>query len=143
MSNSDSENNALKNIATTINDLRTGNPKVFYGTIGVIVVLFLLLFMGGGTGESPQIRAALATGETYSLVNPNGGAVLLVAVPGKFSSVEYREEDSQNVCAVKSGTKAVVQEETFQNFIHYVKVKPSEGECQGKSGWTSKVNITR
>jgi hypothetical protein len=144
MSDNDSKINALKNIGAKVNDLRQSNPKVFYGGLAVVVILVLfLLISGGGTSQAPQVKATLKVGETYRLVNPNGGEVLLVAVPGQFSSVEYNEEDSQNICVVDSGTRAILQEETFVNYINYVKVQPSDGPCKGKSGWTSKVNIKK
>ena len=144
MSDNDSKINALKNIGAKVNDLRQSNPKVFYGGLGAVVILVLFLLIGGsGTGQAPQVKATLTVGESYRLVNPNGGEVLLVAVPGQFSSVDYDEEDSQNICLVDSGTRVVLQEETFINYIHYVKVQPSNGPCKGKSGWTSKVNIKK
>ncbi len=144
MSDNNSKINALKNIGAKVNDLRQNNPKVFYGGLGAVVILFLFLLIGGGgTSQAPQVKAALTVGETYRLVNPNGGEVLLVAVPGQFSSAEYKEEDSQNICVVDSNTQVVLQEETFVNYIHYVKVQPSGGPCKGKSGWTSKVNIKK
>lgn len=142
MSDNDSKINALKNIGAQVNDLRQSNPKVFYGGLAVVVILALFLLIGGSdTSQAPQVKATLKIGETYRLVNPNGGEVLLVAVPGQFSSSEYDEEDSQNICLVDSNTRVVLQEETFVNYINYVKVQPSDGPCKSKSGWTSKVNI--
>ena len=144
MSDNDTKINALKNIGAKVNDLRQSNPKVFYGGLGAVVILVLFLLIGGGdTSQAPQVNAALKVGETYRLVNPNGGEVLLVAVPGQFSSAEDNGEDSKNICLVDSNTQVVLQEETFVNYIHYVKVQPSGGPCKGKSGWTSKVNIKK
>ncbi len=143
MGDNDSKINALKNIGTKVSDLRQSNPKVFYGGLAVVMILVLFLLMGGDTSQAPQVKATLKVGETYRLVNPNGGEVLLVAVPGQFSSAEYNEEDSQNICLVDSNTRVVLQEETFVNYINYVKVQPSDGPCKGKSGWTSKVNLKK
>ena len=144
MSDNDSKINALKNIGAKVNDLRQSKPKVFYGGLAAVVIIVLFLLIGGGdTSQAPQVQATLKAGATYRLVNPNGGEVLLVAVPGQFSSADYNEEDTQNICVVDSNTQVVLQEETFVNYIHYVKVKPSAGPCAGKSGWTSKVNIKK
>ena len=143
MSDQASKTEAVKNIANTLNQLRQNKPKVFYGAIGALFILFLFLVFGGETGQSPEVQAALQVGEQYRLVNPNGGEVLLVAVPGQFSSAEYDKDDSQNICLVTSATPVKLEEETFLNYIHYVKVRVIEGPCKDKSGWTSKVNIKK
>lgn len=130
----------LQNIGSTIADLRKKNPKVFYGGVAAILFIMFFLFTRGGGVESTKIPT-VTMGQTYELRNPNVGDVLLVATPGKLSSAEAKEEDSQNICVVKGGTRATVLEEAVVNYIPYVKVKPIEGDCVDKTGWTSKVNI--
>ena len=56
-------------------------------------------------------------------------------------STEAEEDQEQSVCVTKAGTKATVEEEMVVGQLPFVKVKVLDGDCQGKSGWTSKVNV--
>ena len=80
----------------------------------------------------------LVSGQNYVMKSPNGGKVLLTVRP-IFGSAGSGEDN--NVCLVKPETMVKLQEQTIVNYITYIKVAPQSGECQGKSGWTSKVNI--
>lgn len=133
----------LGRLAGTVSNLKDDNPKVFYGAIAGVVLVFLFILSTGGGGKKANVLNDARIGQEYSLENPNVGKILLVAVPGKFSSIEYKGDDSENVCAVEPNTRVKLVEETFANSIPYVKVEPQEGDCQGKSGWTSKVNLGR
>lgn len=119
------------------------NKKVIYGAIGAValIIIFMIFSSGSDSKLSPNLTKALTMGQTYTLDNPNHGGVLLVKVPGKFGSREDESKDSDNVCVVDGGTAAVVEEETVINYMHFVKVKPQQGDCSGKSGWTSKINV--
>lgn len=131
--------NALKNIL----DILKNNPKAWYVIGGVVILLLLTLAMGGGGSGEVQIQKAVQVGQTVTVANPNVGDTQLTAVPGLMSvSTSEEETDEQKVCVVKAGTKATVEEETVTGALPFVKVRILEGDCQGKSGWTSKVNIS-
>jgi hypothetical protein len=141
MSNENNEKagNALKNILDTIKN----NPKAWYAIGGAVILLLLVLAMGGGGSGEVQIKSTVQVGQTVTIANPNVGDTQLTTVPGLMSvSTSEEETDEQKVCVVKAGTKATVEEETTVGALPFVKVKILEGDCQGKSGWTSKVNIS-
>jgi hypothetical protein len=129
--------NAVQNI---INTLKT-NPKARDALIGAVVVVVLALTMGGGGEIQQRAPASVATGQTVTLENPNGGNSHLTTVPGLMSASDAEEDKEQSVCLAKGGTKATVEEEQIVGQLPFVKVKVLDGDCQGKTGWTSKVNI--
>ncbi|MEE2767531.1 MAG: hypothetical protein VX679_08325 [Pseudomonadota bacterium] len=126
-------------IINTIVGLKESNPKAFYGGIAVLLLLFVFNFVGSGAEDSKTMSTNLVKGDTYTLKSPNGGRVLLMGMP-TFGSAGSGEKT--NVCTVKAGTKATLEEWTVVNFIHYVKVKPQGEQCDGKSGWTSKIHMS-
>lgn len=128
------------NAVTNIINFFKSNPKALYALLGAVVVVALAIAMGGG-GEEIQVKTAVSSGQAVTLENPNIGDTQLMAVPGKLSSIEAEGEEGQNVCLAKKGTAATVDEETTVNYIPYVKVTVKDGPCQGKSGWTPKVNV--
>jgi hypothetical protein len=125
-------------IINTIAGLKESNPKAFYGGIAALLLLFVFNFVGSGPEDSKAMSTSMVQGDTYSLQSPNGGQVLLMSMP-TFGSAQSGEDT--NVCLVDAGTKATLEEWTIVNFIHYVKVKPQNEQCAGKSGWTSKIHI--
>lgn len=136
----DSKLEMVKNIGAKVMALRTENPKMFYGGAGVIFIIILFLFVSGGPSEAPQMKMTLVKGQTYIIKSPNGGKVLLLARP-MMGSAEYGEDI--NVCLVEPGTPAKYMEQTLVSYIHFVQVSPSSGDCNGKTGWTSKINISQ
>jgi len=137
-------NNALGGVTETLTGvletLKT-NPKAMYAAVGGVVVVVLGLALGGG-GEGTKIRAAaVGTGQTITLENPNGGSSHLTVIPGMQSASEAEENLEVSVCVASGGTRATVEEEQMVGQLPYVKLKVLDGDCQGKSGWTSKVNI--
>ncbi len=135
---------AASGIAETITSLKEKNPKLFYGGIAAaVLVLAGLFFIGGGGGTKAPVPT-IQIGQTYALVNPNvtgGGDVLLFSAPGRLGATDPKIREKEQVCVVNAGTKAKVTEQTVVNYIQYVKVEPLEGDCAGKSGWTSIVNL--
>jgi hypothetical protein len=125
-------------VINTIVGLKESNPKAFYGGIVILLLLFVFNFVGSGTEDSKAMSTNLVQGNTYSLQSPNGGKVLLMGMP-TFGSAGSGEKT--NLCTVKPGTKATLEEWTVVNYIHYVKVKPQDQQCDGKSGWTSKIHL--
>ncbi|MGX2040109.1 hypothetical protein ACWJKU_08245 [Methylocaldum sp. MU1018] len=133
------DNNPTKAAEGLLNTLKS-NPKAIYAAIGAVVVIILVLAMSGG-GEKVQIKTAVSVGQQVALENPNGGSSHLTTMPGLMSTSEAEEDQEQSVCITKAGTKATVEEETVVGQLPFVKVKVLDGDCQGKSGWTSKINI--
>ena len=134
--------NSLKNIPDLIQKIKTlkeHNPKALYGGIITIVLTILIVNMLSSTGSKVKLQP-LQPGQTYTLKNPNVGDSLLTSAPG-LSSAEYVGDDSINICVAKPGTPAKYLEETVVDLLTYIKVEPLQGECQGKSGWTSRMNV--
>ncbi len=139
MSNeNNSKQEIIDKITSTVAGLQKDNPKILYGVLVVLVMLFIFNFVGSGTQDTVHSSTALVNGNTYTMLNPNGGETLLLSVP-TFGSAG--SGDDMNICLVDTGTSVKLDEQTVVNYINYVKVSPTEGSCQGKSGWTSKVNI--
>ncbi|MGH8558314.1 MAG: hypothetical protein ACRESZ_12800 [Methylococcales bacterium] len=138
---SNQNNSKSEQVAKIVNDsigYLKANPKVLYGGGVVLLIVFLFTFVGSGAKDSEQMSMALVNNQDYVMKNPNGGEVLLTARP-IFGSAGSGED--VNVCLVKPDTVVKVIEQTIANYIVYIKVVPQSGDCQGKSGWTSKVNI--
>jgi hypothetical protein len=136
---SEDNNNPSKAVQGVLNTLKS-NPKALYAAIGAVVVIILVLAMSGG-GEEVQIKTSVSVGQQVTLDNPNGGGSHLTTTPGLVSTSEAEEDQEQSVCVTKAGTKGTVEEEMVVGQLPFVKVKVLDGDCQGKSGWTSKVNV--
>lgn len=132
---------APANAAQGLIETLKSNPKARYAVIGAAVVVLLALMLGGGEEAKKVPTAVISVGSAVTLENPNGGNSHLTTVPGLMSASEAEEDKEQSVCVAKAGTKATVEEEQVVGRLPFVKVKVTDGECQGKSGWTSKVNI--
>jgi hypothetical protein len=135
-----SEENTPSKAAQGIVETLKSNPKALYAAIGALVVIVLVLALSGG-GQDVQVKTALSVGQQVTLDNPNGGGSHLTTTPGLMSTSEAEEDQEQSVCVTKAGTKATVEEEMVVGQLPFVKVKVLDGDCQGKSGWTSKVNV--
>lgn len=125
--------------------LREQNPPLFYGGLAALVVLVLLLFYMMTRGGEVEVKLpTVQVGQEATLLNPNiasGGSVLLTEAPGQILSEDIKEREKQIVCTVEGGTRAKVIEKQKLNYVDYVKVEPLSGECAGKQGWTSMVNV--
>lgn len=118
------------------------NPKLLYILIGVVAVGSLTMALtGGGDGGKVQIQATISSGQSVTLNNPNGGLSHLTATPGLISASDAEEDSDLNVCKAPAGSHGTVEEETVVGLLPFVKVAVTDGECQGKTGWTSKVNV--
>jgi hypothetical protein len=135
-----SEDSNPSKAAQGVLDTLKSNPKALYAAIGAAVIVVLVLAMSGG-GEEMQIKTAVTVGQQVILDNPNGGGSHLTNMPGLMSTSEAEEDQEQSVCVTKAGTKATVEEEMVVGQLPFVKVKVLDGDCQGKTGWTSKVNV--
>jgi len=126
-------------MAAVLNTLKS-DPKARYVIVGAVIAVIALILLRSGDGEMGQVKTNVAVGQTVTVRNPNVGDTLLVAVPGKLGSAA--NEDEENICLVKGGATATVDEESTINYISFVKLTIKDGECQGKTGWTPKVNIS-
>lgn len=124
-----------------LNALKT-NPKALYLLVGLIAVGSLAMaLMGGGEGGKVQVRQAVSVGQTVTLDNPNGGLSHLTATPGLMSASDSEEDSDLNICKAPAGSHGTVEEETVVGLLPYVKIAVTDGECQGKTGWTAKINV--
>ena len=125
--------------------LRDQNPTLFYGGLAALFVLVLLLFYMMTRGGEEEVKLpTVQVGQEVTLQNPNittGGQVLLTEAPGQIISEDVKEREKQVICTVEGGTRAKVLEKQKLNLVDYVKVEPLSGECAGKQGWTSMVNV--
>lgn len=132
--------------AGLINTLKT-NRKAQYILGGAVLAVIVASFLGGGGGGEIQQRApaTIKVGDTVTLENPNGGNSHLTAVPGLFGAADAEEDKEQSVCMAKGGTRGTVREEQVVPVaggqLYFVKIEVIDGECKGKTGWTSKINI--
>ena len=129
--------NAVQNV---INTLKT-NPKALYALIGAIAVGSLAMALTGGGSGKVEVKTAVSSGQAVVLENPNGGLSHLTMAPGLMSASDSEEDKDQDVCTAPAGTRGVVEEEQVVGLLPFVKVKITDGNCQGKTGWTSKINI--
>jgi hypothetical protein len=128
---------AAKNILGTFQS----NPKILYVVIGAVAVIGLVLALSGGSSETQVAKAAVSVGQAVVLKNPNGGDTQLNALPQLVSVAMTEEDDKQIVCHVPPGTSGVVEAEQSVGLLQFVKVKVSEGPCQGNGGWVAKINV--
>lgn len=116
------------------------NRKAQYA-LGAAVVAAILAVLGTGGDEGTKVQqATVSVGQTVTVENPNGGNSQLTVAPGMIGASDP-EDTEANVCLVKGAAKGTIEEEQIAGMLAYVKVKMQEGECQGKSGWTSKINV--
>lgn len=126
-----------------VDALRRKNPYVFYVVLGSLSAVIAYFALASGSTKGTAVNVNVVIGQTYAINNPNVGDTLLVTQPGLLSSVDNSEDESRNVCLVSKGTKATVTEISGALGIPnlYVRVKPIEGSCAGKEGWTTKANL--
>jgi len=109
--------------------------------VGAVVLVFLVRGLTGGGSGQVEVKTAVKSGQTITLENPNGGNSHLTISPGLVSASDSEEDSESNVCTAPAGTQATVEEEQIVGLLPFVKVKVSSGDCQGKTGWTAKINV--
>lgn len=148
-STKDAAGNALGSLLA----LKESNPKVFFGGIGAIVVVLLILLMSGGDDKKLPVHQAkpIVPGQNYVLKSPNtydpSATVRLVSVPGSMAAYDDTEEaDREGGCKHMPQNTPVKliqsQNDSADKDIVWVEVEMTgSGECQGKRGWTSSINL--
>ena len=129
------------NDASNIVSALKGNPKALYGLIGAIAIVTLGLALFGGNESKVTVNAVFSKGQTVVLENPNGGLSHVTAAPGMMGAQTAEEDVEQDICVANPGTHGTVEDEQVTGLLPYIKVAITDGPCQGKSGWTSKVNV--
>lgn len=132
------DNNKASAASGLITTLKT-NPMALGGVVVAVLLVGLWLGSSGGGGKV-EVKTQVAVGQSVVLDNPNGGASHLTVSPGLMSSASEDDKET-SVCTVPGGTKGQVEEEQVAGQLPFVKVKILDGDCKGKSGWTSKINV--
>ncbi|MBZ4203151.1 MAG: hypothetical protein LAC70_08480 [Methylovulum sp.] len=150
--NLDAAKATASNMISSFMALKENNPKVFFGSIGGIAVILILIIMSGGsntkTVKGPDIQN-LAVGQRYILKSANAydkdATVRLVSVPGAIAAYDDTEAaDRSGACQhIIQGTPVSVVElqDAYGKKNTYSKVQIEEGECKGSSGWVLSVDV--
>ena len=145
--------NAVGNALASVMALKESNPKVFFGGIGAVVILLLIMMMSGEDKPNLPVHQAkpMVPGQNYVLKSPNtydpSATVRLVAVPGSMAAYDDTEEaDREGACkhmVQNTPVKLVqLQNDSTDSSVVWVEVEMTgSGECQGKKGWTSAINL--
>lgn len=150
-----SANDAKKvasNMLATVLELKQSNPKVFFGSIGAVVVLILLVMnLGGDNGVLPNKPAKdLVVGQNYILKNANSfdtnGRVRLVSVPGSMEAFDDTiDEDPKEASCKHLPQDTQVKALAFQDFAGkknaFVNVEILSGVCKGKKNWALAIDV--
>ena len=150
----DSAKNTAGNLLSSFLSLKENNPKVFFGGIGgVIVLLVLMMSMGGDNGSKPTISGPvlkdLAVGQRYVLKSANAydpaATVRLVSTPGAIAAYDDTEEaDRSGACQhIPQGTPVSVLgfSDAYGKQKTYVKVRVEDGDCKGNEAWALAIDV--
>lgn len=136
----------------TVMELKSSNPKVFFGGIaGVVVLLILIMNMGGGSNEILPSKAITnhVIGQNYVLRGANSsdaiGKVRIVQVPGSVAAFDDSEEDPKDQACNHLAAETQVKALGFQDFMGkknaFVNVEILSGSCKSKRGWALAVDV--
>ncbi len=133
--------------------LKESNPKVFFGAIGgVVVLLLILVFSSGSSPEVPKHQAVpVVVGENYVLKGANASApeatIRLVSVPGSMAAYDdTEEEDRVGGCKhMPQGTRVKVTQiqAAYGKADAFAQVEILDGECAGQKGWVLSINLQK
>lgn len=146
----ESAKNAVGNLVANLLALKESNPKVFFGGVGAVVVLFLILMMSGGSDKKLPAHQAkpIVAGQSYVLKGANAydpqATIRLVAVPGSMAAYDDTEEADREGCKhIQDGTpvKVIQSQDAYGKKDVFVEVEMTGGECQGKRGWALAINL--
>jgi len=132
--------NSDQSSASGLSNLKS-NPMALYGGIAAVVIGGLGFFFMGGNSQSEVRNVSLSQGQAVVIENPNGGLSHITAGPGMMSASVSEEDREQSICTAQPGTHGKVEEVQVIDLLSYVKVTTTDGDCEGKSGWTTKTNI--
>ncbi|PPD29550.1 MAG: hypothetical protein CTY19_17305 [Methylomonas sp.] len=145
--------NAAGNALSSILALKESNPKVFFGGVGAIVLVLMVLMMSGGSDPKLPVHQSkpISVGQSYVLKSPNtydpSATIRMVAVPGSMAAYDDTEEnDRDGSCKHLPQNTSVKltqsQQDPSDKNVVWVEVEVTDaGECQGKRAWTSGINL--
>lgn len=148
---SESTKKIAGNIFSSLLVLKESNPKLFFGGIGALVLVFLIIMLAGGDSGSvsKSVIKELQAGQRYVLKSANAydasSTVRLVSVPGTIAAYDDSEEADRNgACQhMAQGTPVTALEfaDAYGKKNSYVKVRIEEGECKGNEGWALSIDV--
>ena len=148
-----SAKNTVGNLVSSFLSLKEKNPKVFFGSIGGVAVLLVLMLTMGGDGSKPVISGPalkdLAVGQRYVLKSANAydpaATVRLVSTPGAIAAYDDTEEaDRSGACQhIPQGTSVSVLgfSDAYGKQKAYAKVRIEDGECKGNEAWALAIDV--
>ena len=149
----DKAKNTIGNLLSSFLSLKEKNPKVFFGAIGGVAVLLVLMMTMGGGGSKPTISGPalkdLAVGQRYVLKSANAydpsATVRLVSTPGAIAAYDDTEEaDRSGACQhIPQGTSVSVLgfSDAYGKQKAYAKVRIEDGECKGNEAWALAIDV--
>lgn len=143
---------AVTGVISTLKDLHSESPKVFYGAVGGVVLLLIILSMiGGGSDMNQTVKQTvqgLQIGQQYTLKSANAydpnATVRLVGTPGNMAAYDDTDKADREGCKhLPTGTRVIVKDfyAAYGNPKAFAKVSPVSGECKDTIGWTSSNNV--
>lgn len=140
------------NVLAGVMKIKDENPKLFFGLIGGLLVVFILLLSMGGGDSGSSTKSAnkeLKAGQRYKLMSANAydelATVRLVSAPGTIAAYDDTEESDRNgACQhIVQGTPVTALEfaDAYGKKNSYVKVRIEEGECKGNEGWALAIDV--
>ena len=145
--------NAAAGMVANLMHLKESNPKVFFGGIGALALLLLIMMFSGGSDKKLPVYQSkpLVVGQSYVLKSPNtydqNATIRLVSVPGSMAAYDDTEEnDRDGACKHMAQNTPVKltqsQVDTTDKNVIWAEVEiMAEGECQGRKAWTSGINL--
>lgn len=147
----ESTTDSSSGLTTTLLNLKESNPKVFFGAIGGIALLLIIMVMTGGDSNPIPTSAPknLVVGQKYKLKNPNAyevaSPIRLVTVPGAIAAYDDSEDETKKEACrqIAQGTSITLTElqDAYGKKNVFSKVKIDEGECQGSEGWVLSIDV--
>lgn len=148
----DSAKNAVGGAIASLLALKESNPKVFFGGIGGIALILIILMASGGSESKLPVHQAkpIAAGQSYVLKSPNtydpNATIRMVAVPGSMAAYDDTEEaDREGSCKhmpQNTPVKLIQSQDDFGKKDVWAEVEfTGSGECQGKKAWTLSINL--
>jgi hypothetical protein len=147
----DEAKKTASNLVTTALALKQSNPSLFFGGLGGVVVLLLVLMNMGGNPEVLPTKAMkeLVVGQNYVLRGANSsdvnGKISVVSVPGSVAAFDHSEEDPKEQACSLLAAETQVKALAFQEFAGkknaFVNVEVLSGPCKGKRGWALAIDV--
>ncbi len=143
--------NTAGNLVAKLLELKESNPKVFFGGIGAVAIIFLILVMSGGSDPQLPVHQSkpIVPGQNYVLKSANAydpaATIRLVGVPGSMAAYDDTEEaDREGSCKhmpQDTPVKVIQSQDAYGKKDVFVEVEMTTGECAGKRGWALAIDL--